>query len=497
MHDVYVIRAKDIPGKIPVTFVKVYTSCCGMNFFYGETNHSGKSNDPDYDPTMHNPIKIPAIRAETLQFELYEKGVLKSTLIGEGSLIINQNTMNKPVNIDVSGTQLVVQVNSSVANYEKGTWNKKNENLFIFPTFSPPMPNNTYKLQIFGYDKKNGAFQQITESTDAAWLKPGRVLIENKETQVFRVLTKKIPLLTFVPVIVLDGKYVGEITLNFIASSKDHKKKETKMGDLMNIKNIFRSSIHVDRYESAVFNCQISCNKNNLLINDLNIENIATRDIPQQIQAIAKLILPKGINVQRRLEISLGRPYSLIEACQYHGVHPPASIKVDLGWMTETDLDASCCIFDSNINKIGSINFVFMEAFDGALKLSGDNIKGSTKGDDEIIEMNLGMLPPEVQIITISITSYDHVPFSKIEGFLKVLDAMTNYELMYLPLQKQQETDGLLFATLIRVNDDQWNLCPCLKYFVGNAPDEADLFAATFLKDSGFVDEMLASANNY
>lgn len=158
MHDVYVIGAKDIPGKIPVTFVRVYASCCGMSFFCGETIHSGKSNDPDYDPTLHNTIKIPSIRAEALQFELYEKRVLKSTLIGEGSLNINSNTTNRPVNVDLSGTQLVVQVNTSAVNYETGTWNKKNKNLFIYPTFNPPMPNNLYKLQIFGYDKKNGAF---------------------------------------------------------------------------------------------------------------------------------------------------------------------------------------------------------------------------------------------------------------------------------------------------------------------------------------------------
>ena len=92
-------------------------------------------------------------------------------------------------------------------------------------------------------------------------------------------------------------------------------------------------------------------------------------------------------------------------------------ILVGLGWDvnafdsgTDFDLDASAFLAGANGKCPTEREFIFygnLEHASGAVKHLGDNRTGSGDGDDEVIEVDLSLVPPEIEKIAFTTTIYD------------------------------------------------------------------------------------------
>lgn len=90
---------------------------------------------------------------------------------------------------------------------------------------------------------------------------------------------------------------------------------------------------------------------------------------------------------------------------------------VGLGWDTnrydggaDFDLDASAFLLGENGKLLRDEDFVFynnLNARDGAVVHTGDNLTGTGDGDDEIIMIDFAKMPSEIKKIAICVTIHD------------------------------------------------------------------------------------------
>ena len=92
-------------------------------------------------------------------------------------------------------------------------------------------------------------------------------------------------------------------------------------------------------------------------------------------------------------------------------------IMVGLGWDVNAfdsgadfDLDASAFLAGANGRCPTEKEFIFygnLEHASGAVRHMGDNLTGEGEGDDEQIEVDLSLIPPEIEKIAFTVTIYD------------------------------------------------------------------------------------------
>ncbi len=90
---------------------------------------------------------------------------------------------------------------------------------------------------------------------------------------------------------------------------------------------------------------------------------------------------------------------------------------VGLGWDTnrydggaDFDLDASAFLLGENGKLLRDEDFVFynnLNARDGAVVHTGDNLTGSGDGDDEVIMIDFAKIPSEIKKIAICVTIHE------------------------------------------------------------------------------------------
>ena len=93
------------------------------------------------------------------------------------------------------------------------------------------------------------------------------------------------------------------------------------------------------------------------------------------------------------------------------------TILVGLGWDVNAfdsgadfDLDASAFLAGANGKCPSEKDFIFygnLEHSSGAVKHMGDNLTGEGEGDDEQIEVDLSMVPANIEKIAFTVTIYD------------------------------------------------------------------------------------------
>ena len=118
-------------------------------------------------------------------------------------------------------------------------------------------------------------------------------------------------------------------------------------------------------------------------------------------------------------------------------------IQVALGWDLahgglSYDLDVEAFLLGDNERVIGDDWFVFYNqpnSPDGAVRLLGDSKDGSSSGDDEIIQVQLSRLNPQVSKIVFIVTINDAVEygynFSNVQNaYVRIVDCGTNTELV-------------------------------------------------------------------
>ena len=87
----------------------------------------------------------------------------------------------------------------------------------------------------------------------------------------------------------------------------------------------------------------------------------------------------------------------------------------------------------SNGKLLSDRHFVFfnnLESSDGSVVHTGDNLTGEGEGDDEVIEITLNKVSPDVQRLVITVSIFEagkkHQNFGMVENsFVRIVDAST------------------------------------------------------------------------
>jgi tellurium resistance protein TerZ len=140
-----------------------------------------------------------------------------------------------------------------------------------------------------------------------------------------------------------------------------------------------------------------------------------------------------------------------------------------LGWDTSTggflgfgsgniDLDASCMMLDENKSVIDTVSFRKLYSTDGSVRHSGDNLTGAGDGDDEVINVDLTIVPLNVKHIVFTVNSYQGQTFDKVKNcFCRLVDTVQNKEIATFKLNETGTNTGLIMTRLYRHNGD-WKM---------------------------------------
>lgn len=129
-----------------------------------------------------------------------------------------------------------------------------------------------------------------------------------------------------------------------------------------------------------------------------------------------------------------------------------------LGMTSSVDLDASCIIYDTNIQPVDSVWFQHLQSNDGSIVHTGDDLTGGGQEGqpNEVINVNLQTVPPQVKSIVFVVNSYSGETFKGVPyAFVNVVDMATNNEVARFNLQTDGgDYKGFIIAKVYRHNDD-------------------------------------------
>ncbi|MFD4597646.1 TerD family protein [Streptomyces sp. NPDC058464] len=168
-----------------------------------------------------------------------------------------------------------------------------------------------------------------------------------------------------------------------------------------------------------------------------------------------KINLDKGrVSLQKNQTVSLvkgGRPLL-------------SQVKMGLGWEPafrgkDIDLDASVIAYGPQRNHVDSCYFGKLSILNGAIKHSGDNLTGEGGGDDEVIVVDLGRIPPEVTGLVFTVNSFSGQKFTEVaKAYCRLLHAASGEELVRFDLTSAEAQTGVMMAKLIRQFSGEWDM---------------------------------------
>ncbi len=145
-------------------------------------------------------------------------------------------------------------------------------------------------------------------------------------------------------------------------------------------------------------------------------------------------------------------------------------LRVGLGWdaIGGYDLDAEVFMLGSNEKVLGDSWFVFYgqtTSPDGAIFHHGDNTDGSAIGDDEIIDIQLDRLNPNVKklvfVVTINEAKQYGYNFSKVSNaYIRVLDQASNRELIRFNLSEYYANVTSMVVGEVYLYHGEWKFNP-------------------------------------
>lgn len=124
-------------------------------------------------------------------------------------------------------------------------------------------------------------------------------------------------------------------------------------------------------------------------------------------------------------------------------------IMVGLGWDVNVfdsgadfDLDASAFLVGSNGRCPTDHEFIFygnLEHATGCVKHMGDNLVGGSEGDDEQIEVDLSLIPANIEKVAFTVTIYEadvrRQNFGQVSNaYCRIVDEVSNRELVRFDL---------------------------------------------------------------
>ncbi|MGU3436238.1 TerD family protein [Actinomycetes bacterium M1A6_2h] len=141
------------------------------------------------------------------------------------------------------------------------------------------------------------------------------------------------------------------------------------------------------------------------------------------------------------------------------------AVSVGLGWDTRTttgtdfDLDASAIALGTDKKVVSDQHFVFfnnLKSPDGSIEHTGDNTTGEGDGDDEVINVELSAVPPNIDTINFPVSIYEADARSQSFGqvrnaYIRVVDKSNGTELARYDLSEDASTEtAMVFGELYR-----------------------------------------------
>ncbi len=145
------------------------------------------------------------------------------------------------------------------------------------------------------------------------------------------------------------------------------------------------------------------------------------------------------------------------------------AVQIGLGWQARAttgadfDLDASALLCSGG-RVLGDEYFVFynnLKSPEGSVQHMGDDLVGGTGAeDDEVVKVNLTMVPPQVDKIVFPVSIYDAE--SRLQSFgqvrnayIRVLNQADGQELARYDLTEDASTEtAMIFGELYRYNNE-------------------------------------------
>lgn len=180
---------------------------------------------------------------------------------------------------------------------------------------------------------------------------------------------------------------------------------------------------------------------------------------PAPAPGAGKINLDKGkVSLQKHQTVSLvkgGKPML-------------TSVRMGLGWepvfragrrAKEIDLDASVIAYDANRKKVDACYFGKLAILNGVIQHSGDNLTGEGAGDDEVITVHLGDIPPQVTGLVFTVNSFSGQKFTEVaKAYCRLLDGGSGQELVRFDLTNAEPRTGVLMCKLIRQFSGEWEM---------------------------------------
>lgn len=144
---------------------------------------------------------------------------------------------------------------------------------------------------------------------------------------------------------------------------------------------------------------------------------------------------------------------------------------IGLGWDTnqfdagaDFDLDAAAFLCGDNGKVTNDGDFVFYNNLthsSGAVEHTGDNLTGEGDGDDEVIKVDLSLVPPNISKISFTVTIYDadvrRQNFGQVSNaYIHVLDEKTNTEIIRYDLGEDFSVETAVVVGEIYRHNGQW-----------------------------------------
>ncbi|WP_043263822.1 TerD family protein [Streptomyces sp. CT34] len=171
--------------------------------------------------------------------------------------------------------------------------------------------------------------------------------------------------------------------------------------------------------------------------------------------AAGKVNLDKG-----RVSLRKNQTVSLVKS----GRPVLGTVRMGLGWEParrgrSIDLDASVIAYGPDRGQVDSCYFGKLLILNGAIQHSGDNLTGDGAGDDEVITVHLGGVPPEVTGLVFTVNSFSGQKFSEVtNAYCRLTDAQTGEELVRFDLAGAERRTGVIMAKLVRQYSGEWEM---------------------------------------
>ena len=150
-------------------------------------------------------------------------------------------------------------------------------------------------------------------------------------------------------------------------------------------------------------------------------------------------------------------------------------IFIGLGWdinVTDTggdfDIDASLFLLDSNDKLISDKHFIFYNNLtspdpEKSVQQRGDNRTGAGEGDDEIVDVNLKTVPPEVTKMALTVTIHEaekrHQNFGQVSNaFVRIVNSEKEEEIIRYDLTEDFSVETALIMAELYRKDGEWRM---------------------------------------